>query len=677
MSYSYRFDRPDHAVAIGGFGMGKGFIEIAGPDQFFVLTSKKGRSEAVTTDQLISTLCRQLNIEVTAIREQGRWERGYWDQGRAARVIAAALRHVNLDGAFLLKNEELENEEWDTSFDFPHPARPAYSEATIKHLGYRRSSLGETPGDSSLYELSLVKYGSTYRVLETSGDDVINEHELSAVDDEDARKRFMTKYERITDLVPVVDDEWEPDNGVLTIEHESEQGVRIWTMCRDEGAVTLETPNGTVAKGPRDIPWGREALEFLAKQCPEAWRLDEESHVSIEADADTWPWLPLYLSPEDETVEIVVNRENWCVLGWEAGGCIASPSEQLEERWASFRWSETASSTSGYDFSEIGRVTAVLARTATFIDESSRNYSFVPIDDPARLINDWLNANELVRELDGCWPGGEGLLDRGFGALLQHEKSGMSWTGLELRPTSWGEDVTGATSTAEWTFWLTTDEGIRDRLTNEYGWSEHAAPLPPARVQRVHEPDEPDYGPSESTIREVRALLSREHPRIALERAEKAYEESRNKQTAQISERKKAAEFLDLPIDSDRKSIFRRVELLTAEDPGNTAQYWYAAYDLLPSDLDGPGDAIKHVRGCQAQLAGLEDRVQAFGWPDGWDQRLLDLWVDLGGSSASAVAWANAGWSAEDVLTEPDIEGFKEETLEARVTALVVPERSA
>lgn len=472
---------------------------------------------------------------------------------------------------------------------------------------------------------------------------------------------------------------WKPDAdsrepavgqfSVMQVGHDLQQ---IWRMALDEGEVVLQRPDGNRVVAPRTIHWGLEALEFLSQQDSTAFQISADTRVVIEADVKTHPWLPLFLSPQDDSVEIEVNGEDWYVLGWVSDGCVASPVDDLEECWARFGWSETASRTSGVDYSEIGPVTAKLGMIKTFMDERSCAYSFVPLEDPAAMLDAWLETNKLAEELRQCWPGGEDdLIRSGFRALLKYGRVSMDWDAPDLRPPAWGDDMVGTTSSSEWSFGLTSDEGIRARLMEEFGWAEGITPVP---VEHPEEVKEPEVGPPADIIREARYLLSRAHPRDDLQRARSAYEKTLIAEADREVARTAAAERLGLPIDSPRPEVFRRVETLAAEDPAHSPDYWYAAYDLVPPLVDGPESALEVVRQAEARVAALEDQLRDFNWPTSWDERLCPLWVKVGGTSASAHAWANAGWSPVDVLTDLEIPGFPESSLESRVTATEVPD---
>ena len=446
---------------------------------------------------------------------------------------------------------------------------------------------------------------------------------------------------------------------------------QTWRMALDEGEIVLERPDGNRVVAPRTVHWGLEALEFLSQQDPTAFHIRAETRAEIEADDETHPWLPLLLSPENDSVEIEVNGEDWYVLGWASDGCVASPVHDLEECWARFGWSETASRTSGVDYSEIGPVTPKLVMIKTFMDERSCAYSFAPLGDPATMLNAWLESNRLAEALRQCWPGGDDMITVGFRALLKYGRESMNWDAPDLRPPDWGDDMPGTTSSSEWFFGLTSDEGIRARLIEDFGWAEGIAPVP---VEHPEEANEPEVGPPAHIIREARYLLSRAHPRDDLQRARSAYEKTLVAEADREVARRAAAERLGVPIDSPRQAVFRRVETLAAEDPENSSDYWYAAYDLVPPLVDGPESALEVVRQTETALGALETQLRQFNWPPSWDERLCRLWVRVGGTSASAYAWASAGWSPVDVLTELEIPGFPESSLESRVTATEVPD---
>lgn len=77
------------------------------------------------------------------------------------------------------------------------------------------------------------------------------------------------------------------------------------------------------------------------------------------------------------------------------------------------------------------------------------------------------------------------------------------------------------------------------------------------------------------------------------------------------------------------------------------------------------------------------DRVSApyaaadrLGWPTDWLVAFARKWEELGGTGASACAWADAGWSALEVLTNESFTSPWNADVPTRVQATAVPLRS-
>ncbi len=661
-------DRSTAAFAVSGAGQGAAWVEMAGDGKFFVVTSGVGRSEAVAIEELIGQICRQLGIDAEALGRDGNWKHGRWGIGRVAATIAAAFRASGVVDDFVLDGEE-----WLVGDSYPRPHYPSESEAVVDCLIYEQPSEGETQGNSVTLGYYLLNFGDVYRVFVLHDDEPLDELPLTAASDTEAMDEFRSLYEQ---SLP----EWTPPEAhlviptdELSIEQQLEDACLEWRLSLQDGRILLDTPDQPSVIAPPSVTWGRAALDFLVSCAPSAVQFPSETQVQIQADSQLAPWLPLYLSPEDDSVEISVNGEDWFALGWFGDPHVASPVEEPDPCWARFSWSETASRVSGTDYSEVGPATETLVMIKTFRDETSLDLSFESTADAARTIHEWLMKNKLAEELRNCWPGGEeDPISRGFRALLHNGETAMDWRAPDLLASDWGDDMPGTTDTSEWSFYLTPDPDIRARLTEVYRWAEGEVPV---RVEREPAPKPVQTDPYEHVTRKVRQLLAQSHPREALERAKAAYEEALVTETRRAREREEAAAQLELPLDASRQAIFKRVELLAAENPDRSSEYWYVAYDMLPPEVSGPDSALQEVRACQARLAALEDQVRDLGWPSNWDERLCPLWKEEGGTRASAAAWSRAGWGPEVVLTERDMPGLVDASLETRLSAVDVPHK--
>lgn len=167
--------------------------------------------------------------------------------------------------------------------------------------------------------------------------------------------------------------------------------------------------------------------------------------------------------------------------------------------------------------------------------------------------------------------------------------------------------------------------------------------------------------------------ISEPHPRDEVERASRLYAYALAAQETRLAERAAAAHFLGLPLDAERTAIFRRVEYLVAQRPHDSAQLWFAAYDMVPPIISGPESSLRLLHECEDRLRSLEKDLTELSWPDNWDDRLCPVWKAYGGSGASATAWAEAGWKPDLVMTWTDVRGFEGVDLSVRLSATDVP----
>ena len=67
--------------------------------------------------------------------------------------------------------------------------------------------------------------------------------------------------------------------------------------------------------------------------------------------------------------------------------------------------------------------------------------------------------------------------------------------------------------------------------------------------------------------------------------------------------------------------------------------------------------------------------AKKLNWPTEWTAQFVQLWVDLGGTGASAQAWAKSGWSPREVLTAGQLQGPWNAPIPERVRATEAPLR--
>lgn len=639
-------------------------IEMADAEYFFVTTKEHGRSEPVGLSQLIPVICRELNLDVSMFGEDASWSSGLWETGASAVAIASALRAAGASEIFTLDDED-----WLVGQAYPRPMQLEYSLAVLDVLAAPPSTTESQAKAEDAHRHVLLKLGRVYRIVTTDDGEVIGERPLDVTSDGEAVESFRNLYAKAFAAKAETIRSWRPAEGELLIRHHVDNETQIWWMRLDSDEVVLDSPTGQTLTAPANISWDRDALEYLKELQPSALQIPAGATVTIESDSQVGRWLPLYLEPDsdEDPEQLTVNRTEWHVLGWPGTHRVVSPTRDPEPCWAWFGWSETASRTSGLDYSEIGPVTEAVTMITTFLDERSLRHSLAPTSDPARSIHEWLNENQLVHELRSCWPGGgNDPITRGFRALLHYGRESMTWGAPDLCPAEWSDDMVGTTSTSEWHFRLTSDEEIRHQLVATFGWADGDIPPPPSEPKVA--PASSGDGDYAHLARKIQEALSVPHPQVDLERAQEAHQASQQSEERRMDERKRAADLLGLGLNASRVAIYKRVEELIEQDPGNSNAYWYAAYDLLPPLVSSEESLVQELRKCQARAMALEFQNKKVNWPMAWDERLAPLWIAVGGTAGSAATWAEAGWTPELILTDPNLPGFANSTIEERVT---------
>jgi len=120
---------------------------------------------------------------------------------------------------------------------------------------------------------------------------------------------------------------------------------------------------------------------------------------------------------------------------------------------------------------------------------------------------------------------------------------------------------------------------------------------------------------------------------------------------------------------------WRAYETKAAEDPGNELAL-FEAYTLIQF-LDDRRRRLVALRKRRDEVRSLLETARAAGWPDQWPIFYFSAWKKIGGSLASARAWAAAGWSPREVLTEGQLKCSWNAEIRGRVRTRKVPQRPA
>lgn len=118
-------------------------------------------------------------------------------------------------------------------------------------------------------------------------------------------------------------------------------------------------------------------------------------------------------------------------------------------------------------------------------------------------------------------------------------------------------------------------------------------------------------------------------------------------------------------------AAWKAYESLSADHPEREREYWDAYQVVLMREQ-------RQVLLAQAQkeqeAAKRQQQVVAeLDWPISWPSRYAPLWQRLGGTGASARAWAQAGWTIREVLLERQLRSAWNAPVDERVITIDVP----
>lgn len=134
-----------------------------------------------------------------------------------------------------------------------------------------------------------------------------------------------------------------------------------------------------------------------------------------------------------------------------------------------------------------------------------------------------------------------------------------------------------------------------------------------------------------------------------------------------IAAEERAATLIDdarhaLGVQPGQRGLFTQVTALVEqfpEDEQRGTDLW-SSYWMIRDWDSGGGDAghddyIANLRDALGKAEQSERTAGQNGWPSSWPVTLMTVWVRHGGTMRSAQAWATAGWSAADILTQPNL----------------------
>jgi len=617
------------------------------------------RSVRVVAADLLPVLCTALSASSDEILASAVWNSTTWPVSQVAPFVNRVLI-----GEFDHPEFEVNGETWGTLSGVVLPSEPATSLAALESLGYEQSSWGETPANSGTHTYVLVRTGDEYHVIHLAGGDVILESAIEYTDDTTARDRYWEAYGELDQGSKRFAIDVNGDSLVAVFDHTSPPKVVL--------------KGGQVGSQIIEFAWDESLLQMLQQHHPDVFDLPSGADCSIEAPDEIAKWLPLYLRPEDDGVEIWVNGTQWFVLPRDQGEPdMAVPEDEPRQDWASFGWTETASMMSGYDHSKIGPINDVLLMAFVSVNDE---WSW-QVSRRTTVTNDlsiWLYNNELSQTLEQIWPAATtGPIELGFTKLLMSGQPALEDVTADLiRPSEWREPEFGITDTATWDFAVSTDLAVRRAFAAACG----------IRDQDLPALADTEQAPAESDIEEpksfawvpgrIERLQKAPRPSDELRRIDAAIASHRARSSEAGAKRKAACERLGVPADATRGAISRHVEALLEVEPERLSELWNMAYDAFPELDDSAGDTlVKERAGWQKKYDELAAILIELEWPPTWDERLAPLWQKLGGTKESALAWAAAGWDVTDVLTSQNFGPTDGDRLDQRVQLAEVPGR--
>jgi hypothetical protein len=160
---------------------------------------------------------------------------------------------------------------------------------------------------------------------------------------------------------------------------------------------------------------------------------------------------------------------------------------------------------------------------------------------------------------------------------------------------------------------------------------------------------EVDLGAAKAVLANAEAGLERDHPQLAAAHAV-------------------------LGFSGDAESVpWKAVVSATERDPASEQDFIHA-YWTIKRSADRQARTIAAAREAVIRISQLITTAEALPWPASWPIQLARLWERLGGTGASASAWAQAGWRPDEVLTYEHFCDQWNAALPSRVVAESVPE---
>lgn len=305
----------------------------------------------------------------------------------------------------------------------------------------------------------------------------------------------------------------EGDTPWISIEHSTPDGqiVHRWRahIAGQEGHLFEEEG------APRAFPATGDLLEILrniSEVEPRTSVMPSSVAVEISCLQQVAAVLPLWLDPihdeknvrelsDDELYDLedrlngvsvnmdhslTVNGDRWLIIESEDYFATDPPKrlfavpdaghywrDLLSEVWAGYWWTETASMTSGLDFSMVGKLTPAVAILADKLDMENARIALVPVSNKIEVVRRWRRDGWLNEQLRSTWPppGDEGdFIDWG---LLQVAKANQSEP-VQIRGADSPNDDyqgMGLGYSSEWSFfgsltsrqWAMVLEGVSDR----------------------------------------------------------------------------------------------------------------------------------------------------------------------------------------------------------------------
>jgi hypothetical protein len=135
----------------------------------------------------------------------------------------------------------------------------------------------------------------------------------------------------------------------------------------------------------------------------------------------------------------------------------------------------------------------------------------------------------------------------------------------------------------------------------------------------------------------------------------------------------KARAVLRVPPDSNSSQAWKSFQRLTDEHPARMFEFHEAYWSI--QHYQSRLDRLKELSPIQVELRDATDVAQTINWPLRWPVVFAPLWVELGGTTASARSWVTQGWRVQEVLSEAQLKSAWNGSIEERVQQEKAPKK--